>query len=84
LILNLSNTENVGNIKYSGIQAAITFKGTPSSTLNETLTVSDSWVGAGPWLFTDTTSVQYIRTFNAGAIGDVYVDNTVTSNTLTS
>jgi VCBS repeat-containing protein len=78
----LAETVNVGSIKISGTQAAINFKDTPTSVFNETLTVTDSWSGAGPWTFTDTGSYQYSRTFYAGAIGDVYEDNTVTSNSL--
>ena len=78
----LAETVNVGSIKISGTQAAINFKDTPTSVFNESLIVTDSWSGAGPWTFTATGSYQYTRTFNAGAIGDVYVDNTVTSNTL--
>jgi LPXTG-motif cell wall-anchored protein len=82
VVVELANTINVGTIKISGTQAAINFKGTPTSTFNETMTVTDSWAGAGPWTFTDTGSVQYNRTFNAGAIGDVFENNTVTSNQL--
>jgi VCBS repeat-containing protein len=78
----LAETVNVGSIKISGTQAAINFKDTPTSVFNETLTVTDSWSGAGPWTFTDTGSYQYSRTFYAGAIGDVYEDNTVTSSSL--
>ena len=81
--VELDNTVNVGNIKISGTQAAINFKNTPTSVFNETLTVTDSWSGAGgPWVFSETGSVQYIRSFNAGALGDVLVNNIVTSNTL--
>jgi large repetitive protein len=82
VVIELADMVNVGSIKVSGTQAAINFKNTPTSVHNETLTVTDSWAGAGPWTFTGTGSVQYIRTFQAGAIGDVYVNNTVTSNTL--
>jgi LPXTG-motif cell wall-anchored protein len=82
VVVELADMVNVGNVKISGTQAAINFKETPTSVFNETLTVTDSWAGAGPWTFTDTGSVQYTRTFNAGAIGDVLVNNTVTSNTL--
>jgi LPXTG-motif cell wall-anchored protein len=80
--IELANYVNIGNIKISGTQAAINFKDTPTSVFNETLTVTDSWSGAGPWTFLDTDSVQYDRTFNAGAIGDVLQNNTVTSNEL--
>ncbi|MDP2813098.1 MAG: Ig-like domain-containing protein, partial [Erysipelotrichaceae bacterium] len=80
--VELADTVNVENIKISGTQAAINYKNTPTNVFNETLTVTDSWAGAGPWTFTDTGSFQYTRTFNAGAIGDVFVNNTVTSNAL--
>jgi large repetitive protein len=80
--IDLADLVNVGNIKVSGTQAAINFKDTPTSVFNETMTVTDSWAGAGPWTFTGTGSYQYNRTFYAGSIGDVYQDNTVTSNTL--
>ena len=82
VVVALADTVNVGSIKVSGTQAAINFKDTPTSVFNESITVTDSWSGAGPWTFNATGSYQYMRTFNAGAIGDVYVDNTVTSNTL--
>ncbi|MDO9592686.1 MAG: Ig-like domain-containing protein, partial [Erysipelotrichaceae bacterium] len=80
--IDLANYINIGSIKISGTQAAINFKDTPTSVFNETMTVTDSWSGAGPWTFTATGSHQYTRTFYAGAIGDVYEDNTVTSNSL--
>jgi hypothetical protein len=83
VVVELANTINVGTIKISGTQAAINLKGTPTSVFNETLTVIDSWAGAGPWTFTDTGSVQYTRSFNAGAIEEVSVQAAAASGTVT-
>ena len=80
--VELADMVNVGSVKISGTQPAVNFKNTATNINNPTLTVTDSWSGAGPWTFNDTGSVQYTRTFNAGAIGDVLENNTVTSNTL--
>jgi large repetitive protein len=80
--VELSDMINVASVKISGTQPAVNFKNTATNINNPSLTVTDSWAGAGPWTFTETGSVQYTRTFNAGAIGDVFENNTVTSNTL--
>ncbi len=80
--VELMDMVNVASVKISGTQPAVNFKNTATNINNPTLTVTDSWSGAGPWTFNDTGSVQYTRTFNAGAIGDVLENNTVTSNTL--
>ncbi len=65
-----------------GTSPAVNFADTPTGTYNESLIVTDSFAGAGPWTFTDTGSVTYQRTFTANALSTVVYDNTVTSNTL--
>ena len=82
VVVDLANTVNVKSVKIAGTQAAINFKNAPFTVFNESMTVTDSWSGAGPWEFTSTGSVQYTRSFSAGAIGEVLVNNTVTSNSL--
>ena len=54
-----------------------------SSVLNESLRVIDSFDGAGPWDFTNTGSVSYVRNIEAGAVGGTHtVVNTVTGDYL--
>jgi len=63
--------------------AAITFKGAPSDIIDETLYVYDDMYDNPAndpfdWMFTDTGSVNYNKTFSAGAIGQQSFTNTVT------
>jgi large repetitive protein len=79
VITELNNS--LDNIKH-GTSPAVNFSDTPTGTFNESITVTDSFAGVGPWTFTDSGSVSYQRTFTANALSTVVYDNTVTSSTL--
>jgi VCBS repeat-containing protein len=79
VITELNNS--LDDVKH-GTSPAVNFADTPTGTYNSSLTVTDSFAGAGPWDFADSGSVTYQRTFTANALSTVVYDNTVTSNTL--
>lgn len=69
-----TNTANLGN--GSG-QAAVEF-GAPTTVVNDSITVDDSFAGAGsPWTFSDDGSQTYSRTFTCDADEGVH-ENTAT------
>ncbi len=54
-----------------------------STVLNNSLHVVDSFAGAGPWDFTNTGSVNYVRNIESANVGGTHtVDNTVTGDYL--
>ena len=79
VITELNNS--LDNVKH-GTSPAVNFTDTPTGTFNESITVTDSFAGVGPWTFTDSGSVTYSRTFTANSLTTVEYLNTVTSSTL--
>ena len=79
VITELNNS--LDNVKH-GTSPAVNFSDTPTGTYNESITVTDSFAGVGPWTFNDSGSVTYDRLFTANSLSTVDYPNTVTSNTL--
>ena len=82
LKVNIRLNPILGSDVYKGKSPSVTDLGTPT-TNNGSLIVTDSFVGVGPWTFTNTGSVTYTRSIQSGSVAGVHtVNNTATGDYL--